>query len=626
MGVLKAMPPLDLLWSGAPWRPYVLLAVLVLLPYSASWDNAFHFDDRHSLVENPHIRHWENIPSFFTQPRMFSANQGSQMYRPVVLLSYAANYAIGAYGPLSYRVFNLGVHLGVVCLAFLLYQVLGAKRQAAFVAAAFLAMTPLAGEPVNYISARSESVALFFMLAAFVAYCRAAPCFSPLALVCGIVALLSKSTAVVLPALLLLYELLLAVDRTGRIRRLLPLGLAAAIYIWLTRALLQEALGAEAVRPWGQQVLTQAKALAYYAKLLVFPWPLSVEHQFRVSESVNEAAVLAALFLVGTLAWCLWRGGAWGRFWGGWSLVVMAPTLIVPLNVLVNERRLYPVLIAFYGLLSVWWPECRCRRWAWGCVGILGLSVLGGLSLQRSQDWADEESLWTAARHRAPQAVRPHLRLGSVYRSQGDFAAADRSYQSALRLDSSAAPVYNNLGTLALDRGDEPAAEAAYLKALGLAPNYLEVLINLGTLYSRQQRHAEALARFEQALPLGPYRMELHNNLGIAYLRLSRFAEAETALRRALELGGEQSAILFNLGGALEGRGRRDEAVAVYLRAVETERVNAKPYFNLGRLYEDMGKLDQALAAYKNFVHFWHGAPALSEAVHRDIARLEGRL
>ena len=57
--------------------------------------NGFHYDDFHSIVDNPHLRSLENLPVFFIDPSTFSARPENAMYRPLLLASYAFNYALG---------------------------------------------------------------------------------------------------------------------------------------------------------------------------------------------------------------------------------------------------------------------------------------------------------------------------------------------------------------------------------------------------------------------------------------------------------------------------------------------------------------------------------------------------
>ena len=70
------------------------MCVLVFLVYSSGVSHPFHYDDLHSIRDNPHLRSVENIPQFFYRTDFFSADPRGRMYRPLVLVSYAFNYGL----------------------------------------------------------------------------------------------------------------------------------------------------------------------------------------------------------------------------------------------------------------------------------------------------------------------------------------------------------------------------------------------------------------------------------------------------------------------------------------------------------------------------------------------------
>ena len=189
-------------WSGAS------IGVLALLVYAGSLDNAFQYDDLHSIVENPHIRSLSNIPAFFYQPELFSADPRNAMYRPLVLVSYALNHALSGDSVWSYHLLNLAIHLGTSCLLYALVCQLGGTWVQALLAGLLFALHPLASEPVNYISSRSESLCAFLFLLAFLGYAHGGRKAWGLGICAFVGALLAKSVGVVLPLVLLLYYLL----------------------------------------------------------------------------------------------------------------------------------------------------------------------------------------------------------------------------------------------------------------------------------------------------------------------------------------------------------------------------------------------------------------------------------
>lgn len=667
----------------------VLLMGAIFLVYVNSLDSGFHFDDEHSLVGNPYIRSLGNVPAFFMEPQMFSRNVGSAMYRPLVLVSYALNYWVGGYEPLGYHLVNIGIHALVAILVYGVFCQLGIEKEWALIGALFFGIHPLTTEPVNYISSRSESLGALFFLSSFFLYARRQEGIPWLSGLCFAAGLASKSVVLTLPLVLIMYDWMLAgkihKDGKGQTAKSAVIGeeerflgngpghaglwgairemgrflghcgrrhwgywILGGIYLIGTRSLISEAVIQAPVRPLDEQLATQAKALTYYLRLLFLPQPLNVEHQFFAAGSWFEGAVIASLLLAisaGIFAVVNARGGnlpnsrrksmadalygilqkRMGLFWCGWMLVGLLPTLVVPLNVLVNERRLYLPLVGLAGLLLWLLGEREWgRRWSW-ILGV-GLVALAALTVQRNQVWENERRLWEDALGKAPLMVRPYLRMGSLLRQEGNFRVAEKMYTRVLELDPENGPAHNNLGNLRQQQGDLEGAERAYRRALEIAPRYVEAQINLAALYSGQGHTAEALELYRQALELGGNREEIYNNLGTNYLRMGDWDEAEKALRQSLALNPDQAAAYFNLGGALEGKGRLDEAVAAYRQALEIDATYARAYYNLGILFEGTGELEEARGAYENFLRYWRGDRRFAEGVRGRLLEMgDGR-
>jgi hypothetical protein len=84
----------SILSIGSAW--YGELAVLAIyLAYSNSFQNGFHFDDFHTVVDNPGIRSLHDVPRFFTGATTFSVLPANRTYRQIVSASLAFDYALG---------------------------------------------------------------------------------------------------------------------------------------------------------------------------------------------------------------------------------------------------------------------------------------------------------------------------------------------------------------------------------------------------------------------------------------------------------------------------------------------------------------------------------------------------
>ena len=188
------------------------------------------------------------------------------------------------------------------------------------------------------------------------------------------------------------------------------------------------------VRSLDSQIWTQLKGLVYYAKLMVMPVGLNVEHPFAVADSPAQAAVLLSVLVLISAALLAWRGlSRWALFWLVWGGVSLAPTLLVPLNVLVNEHRLYLPLAGFAVLAGGGWSYLAHRASLRYAV-LAALALAGILGFYRNRVWENELSLWGDAMAKSPGMPRVHVHLGNALRQDRQLPRARAAYEAALAL------------------------------------------------------------------------------------------------------------------------------------------------------------------------------------------------
>ena len=147
----------------------------------------------------------------------------------------------------------------------------------------------------------------------------------------------------------------------------------------------------------------------------------------------------------------------------------LLPTLIVPLNVLVNEHRLYLPVAGFVFAVTSMRGFGRIRGTGW--IATLLLLGLAGLVVQRNEAWRNEVSLWSDA-HEKPQAIRPLLYMGNAERARGNIDQAVRAYTKALQIEPDNAVVRAGMGNALMDLGRVDLAITAFRKALGRPTAY----------------------------------------------------------------------------------------------------------------------------------------------------------
>lgn len=158
--------------SGAPTGEkftlvfFALLAVGLALAYGNSFGIGFYFDDTYGIANNPAIRTLNNIPRFFTDPFTLTSLRENVDIRPVLVVTFALNYAISGNDPWSYHLLNLILHFITAGLVFLIVRDYlwwpasyrgpdGDARFPAAAAALFFAFAPLNSQTLNYMWARS---------------------------------------------------------------------------------------------------------------------------------------------------------------------------------------------------------------------------------------------------------------------------------------------------------------------------------------------------------------------------------------------------------------------------------------------------------------------------------------
>src|SRR5437870_2651363 len=190
-------------------RVAVLLALVILAVYANGLGIGFRFDDGHALSENPAIRTLANLPRFFVDPTTSSTLPENRDLRPVLLATFALNYALSGEATWSWHALNLVLHWVAVLLVFRIVRDhlwLGADALTIAAGAALVvAVHPLNTEPIDYLSARSALLTAVFYLGAFDAGVRGR---RALRVALFGLAMLTKALACTLPAALLGHALL----------------------------------------------------------------------------------------------------------------------------------------------------------------------------------------------------------------------------------------------------------------------------------------------------------------------------------------------------------------------------------------------------------------------------------
>ncbi|HSB35267.1 MAG TPA: hypothetical protein VLH41_00215, partial [Thermoanaerobaculia bacterium] len=396
--------------------------LLQLLAYANHFGNGFHFDDSHAVVGNPWIRDLGNVPRFFRDATLFSSLPQNQMYRPLLVTSFAIDYRIA--GGLEPSQFQRTTYLlfALQCiLLFFLYRRLLATLPAplpdglALFGATLYGVHAVMAETVNYISARSDVLSTCLVVAAlllFVAWPRGRRWGVYLAPY--VLAGLTKEAALVFPALVFLYALLIEgspLERRGWSRAAtasIPSFAVTLLLAWnYARHTVPTMTPSETPR-WSY-LITQPWVITRYLKEFVLPTGLSADTDLTPFHAVWEPRALVGVLVLGLLVGAGLAAARRERtrpiaFGLAFFLVALAPTSsFVPLAEVTNDHRMYfpfvGLILAVVGLAGVGLvgadgllPRRRLRLAAAAGVALLLLHVVG--TRARNEVWRSDEALW----------------------------------------------------------------------------------------------------------------------------------------------------------------------------------------------------------------------------------------
>lgn len=348
-----------------------IIAIMILIAYSNTFTASFHFDDNPSIQENPLIRH-------VTADNLLQILSGG---RPMVYLSIMLNYQLNGINVIGYHVFNIGIHIANSFFVYLLIlrtltlpQFAGryaerAKRMALFCALLF-GVHPIQTESVTYIISRTELLATFFYLAAFLLFIRAAKAvtlrYAVAVAFTSLCAAASKEWAVTLPALLIIYDYFFLSQ--GNLKPLLSrwqLFLCTALpwpYVLSRLDLFASGgvagVGFDLVSATGitmkTYLYTSLNVIWTYIRLLFVPINQNLDYDYPIAKTLFEFPTLLSLvghLVVLAAAIWLWRKKGWTLipFGVAWFYIGLSPTQsFVPVVDVIFEHRVYMPSIGFF--------------------------------------------------------------------------------------------------------------------------------------------------------------------------------------------------------------------------------------------------------------------------------------
>lgn len=605
-------------------RHLLWIVVACVLVYSNTLDNGLHLDDAYRVENNPGVQEFWPPWRHFVDPTTSSALPRIVQYRPLLPLSLSIHHALaGGHSMVSYHVGNLLFHLlASVLLYFLVREILDhwtkddVPSSASLFAALLFAVHPVGGFLVNYVCSRDLLLMQMFLVGSLLTYARMrrlgengrrwTGC-----LLLVLLSLMSKKNAVAIPAVVILFELLVARQSYRDPRVWLRVGVFVAL-VGAFLLFVRFGLGFsdfENVVNRPDRVTYMLGEMQHHVFHYVrnFFWPFLIRVA-PLQPHVTWQIIVGGVCIVASFVFA-------AVFWRRWPLLVFCvlayqalialTSSVFPLFDEVVGYRPYPasgffwlgfVVLLFHGLRRT--PDVV--RWI-----LCGLVVyLGWASFVLNRNWKDDQTLWG---HSVAHGGAALAHLNYAQSLPTDDTEKRHHYEEALKLAPDYIVAHINLGLMQIRLGERDADGGSaglkrVLHAVALNPAIAQSQHWLGEAYWKLGMTNEAADAAAEACRLLPHNEPYRYNAGHYASVAGRHVEVLRILEPLLSRRPDFGDIQFFAGFAHQQLGNRPEAIRIYKEFLARRAGHAGAWYNLGWAYRRDGDWKAAVGAFSQCV------------------------
>ncbi|MGB2691690.1 MAG: hypothetical protein WBB48_07320 [Thermodesulfobacteriota bacterium] len=580
----------------------IFLFVLAFVVFIPSLSNDFVWDDVSYIQKKAGRLNFSKLGSELIVPELKSRSNAGKYFRPVYQASLIVDNEIWNTSPFGFHLTNIILHsVSTVFLYFLVLLLLKefhvqGRNSIAFFSSVLFALYPLHVEPVSFISARGDILAamFFFLAISFYILSYRKIFYLFLAGICFLLSFLSKEVAIVLPIIIIAFDLITfrLLKRTNLIKYSLIL-LVTTFYLVIRSQsystfgeILRKGSSEMTLGFLGVSELFFNTYLFYFIKL-VFPYDInpfigSVPNWgvFGLITSVTLILVLSVAVFVS-----IKKKENITAFSIVWILATLLPAAIVAILSLavtkLADRFLYipsAAICILFGYLIYRISIKFNKAWlSYGITTILAISFLV-VSVNGQKMWKNNLSLWEYAVSKSPSAIGAKINYGDALRNSGNPSEALKQYLHVNENNS----VLNTKAKLTTTHG--------------IVVSY----IDLGN-YQQAQKWLDVALTYDQR-----YRSQYYYLMGFISLRKNDPINAETYFLKSLEIGPSYKTS-YLLGGIYFHTAQEQQSFESYKKAEKylNESLMRNPNFSrasllLAKTYIALGDKQKARVNAEN--------------------------
>jgi len=524
----------------------IIIGLAGIAVYINSLINNFVWDDVFIIINNDFIKGVKLIKEIFLKPTFYFAYSDYVYYRPLQSLSNMLDYHIWGLNPFGFHLTNLLLHICAAILVYFFINILCGDREVSFFTGLLFTVHPINTSVVNYITSRADILLTIFTVSSAIFFLKAKSSKAYiLSLICFILALLSKETAVIFPLCLIFVRVMHAQIRHeavgSKISRDLFWYISFVIAVILYFLLRVEVIGVGANMLVPSEtgffsfLLTFSRITLNYLKLIYLPFNLHMLRNVDIVVLRGDFAVLYIIFavLVILALMATYRLNKIVFFSLGFFLLWLIPVGFIALKspeyyfqhkAIMEEHWLYlPSIGIFLGTVYI------IKRFVKNAGGLFYKGTLAAfiislsiITLAENKYWKNNYTLFSHTLKYVDNSITFYRNLGRVYLSRQEMNKSIDMYKKALGIKQDKKQrlvLYKDLAYAYFLNNKIKEAVDFCLKSLNINYNYAPAHACLGLIYSKDDSKKEiCIKEWKIALEFDPFNTAAFNNL----LKLSK--------------------------------------------------------------------------------------------------------
>ena len=526
-------------------KEIIILVVVTFLGFSLCLSGDFIGDDEVLFVKNTFYRSPQNF-TLFSKDYLTKSEElylhpdpnlgsGSIAYRPVLSATFFLDHLIWKLNPMGYHLTNVLLHVANVVLVYLLVFMIMGDKKVAFLSSLLFGLHPAKVEAIASIGYRADVLCGFFVLCSiifFLKYRRTTSCFCHgikkikyyfLSLIGYFLALFTKEAAIILPAILIVYDSFYDERDEGLLKKLFSpvyfsYAVVAIFYLIVYLKIFPNST-LQGIQLLGGSLASHIQTVfwifALYLKDLLLPFKMtmipplyapSVE-LYSVYKLIFGAALL--VLMIGGI-FCFEEKKKEVSFFLVFFLVAILPVSnIIPIANPMAHRFLYipsiGLLIAM-GILLSQFSERLSKIKIMASSGLMLRLFIVFLftivTVGLSASWRTNHTVAERLIEDHPQNRKGYSILGEYQYKRGKYSEAKRAFKKAISLGSKNPRDFYMLGMSSLDNYSE--AQRYLLAAMSNNDEYVAPLVGLGRFYFLNKKYDKAKIFLRKAVSIKP--------------------------------------------------------------------------------------------------------------------------